>query len=147
VSVEQLEERRQSVRNKFHTLLETRTETLALFSALIGMRPFKPETEVQLVLQEFCESLVDYSASAHFQLYSYIESGTEQRAKVSRLADQYYPRIVATTRLILEFNEKYDSETGCDNFSALDQELAVLGEALAERIQYEDKIIRAMSLR
>ncbi|HES58349.1 MAG TPA: Rsd/AlgQ family anti-sigma factor, partial [Firmicutes bacterium] len=79
MSVEQLEERRQSVRNKFHTLLETRTETLALFSALIGMRPFKPETEVQLVLQEFCESLVDYSASAHFQLYSYIESGTEQR--------------------------------------------------------------------
>lgn len=147
MNVEQLEERRQTVRNKFHTLLETRTETLALFSALIGMRPFKPETEVQLVLQEFCESLVDYSASAHFQLYSYIESGTEQRATVSRLADQYYPRIAAITRLILEFNEKYDCEERCDDLGELDRDLTVLGEALAERIQYEDKIIHAMSLR
>lgn len=147
MSVEQLEERRQTVRNKFHTLLETRTETLALFSTLVGMRPFKPETEVQLVLQEFCESLVDYCASAHFQLYSYSESDNEQRAAVRELTDQYYPRIVEITRLILKFNEKYDCEEGCDSLSELDQDLAALGEALAERIQYEDKIIRAMSAR
>lgn len=147
MSVEQLEERRQTVRNKFHTLLETRTETLALFSALVGMRPFKPETEVQLVLQEFCESLVDYSASAHFQLYSYIESDGEQRATVRELSEQYYPRITEITRLILQFNEKYDCESGCDDLSELDPDLAELGEALAERIQFEDKIIQAMSTR
>ncbi len=147
VSVEQLEERRQTVRNKFHTLLETRTETLALFSSLIGMRPFKPETDVQMVLQEFCESLVDYSASAHFQLYSYIESDQERRTTVLELAGQYYPRIAETTRLILEFNEKYESEERSGDLANLDRDLTVLGEALAERIQYEDKIIRAMSTR
>ena len=146
MSVEQLEECRQTVRNKFHTLLETRTETLALFSSLVGMRPFKPETEVQLVLQEFCESLVDYSASAHFQLHSCTESDSEQHAAVRELIDQYYPRIVEITQLILKFNEKYDcEEQGCESLLELDPDLAALGEALAERIQYEDKIIRAMS--
>ncbi|MGD8407699.1 MAG: Rsd/AlgQ family anti-sigma factor [Thiohalophilus sp.] len=147
VNVEQLEERRQTVREKFHTLLETRTETLALFSSLVGMRPFTAESGVQMVLQEFCESLVDYSASAHFQLYSYIESGQERRDSVRKLAEQYYPRIAQTTQLILEFNEKYESQERCEDISRLDRELTILGEALAERIQYEDQIIRAMSER
>lgn len=147
VNVEQLEERRQTVRNKFHTLLETRTETLALFSALVGMRPFQAGSEVPMVLQEFCESLVDYSASAHFQLYSYIESDQERRGTVRDLAEQYYPRIAEITQLILEFNEKYDDEEKCEDLSALDRDLTVLGEALAERITYEDKIISAMSAR
>jgi len=145
--VGQVEERRETVRNQFHTLLETRTETLALFSALISMRPFKVEHEAQMVLQEFCESLVDYSASGHFQLYTYIESGSERRANVRQLAEKIYPRIAHTTRLILEFNEKYDSEKSDASLSELDHDLTVLGEALAERIQEEDKIIQAMSAR
>lgn len=147
MNLEQLEERRKTVRSKFHTLLETRTETLVLFSALVGLRPFKPDSDVQMLLQEFCESLVDYSASAHFQLYTYIESGDERREAVRQLAEQYYPRIAEITRLILEFNEKYDCEDSCDNLSLLDEDLTVLGEALAERINAEDKIIQAMSLR
>lgn len=147
VNLEQLEERRQTVREKFHTLLQTRTETLALFSSLVGMRPFTTESGVQMVLQEFCESLVDYSASAHFQLYSYIESGQERRASVCKLAEQYYPRIAQTTQLILEFNEKYESEESSEDLGRLDKDLTVLGEALAERIQYEDQIISAMSAR
>lgn len=145
MSLEQLKERRQA--NKFHTLLETRTETLALFSSLVGMRPFMPDQEVQIVLQEFCESLIDYSASAHFQLYSFIESGTERRVKVRQIAEQIYPRIAAITKLILEFNEKYDCEDSYDNLSTLDHDLTVLGEALAERIHFEDQIIQAMSVR
>lgn len=145
MSLEQLKERRQA--NKFHTLLETRTETLALFSSLVGMRPFKPDQEVQIVLQEFCESLIDYSASAHFQLYSFIESGTERRVKVRQIAEQIYPQIAAITKLILEFNEKYDCEDSYDKLSTLDHDLTVLGEALAERIHFEDQIIQAMSMR
>lgn len=147
MNLEQLEERRQTVRNKFHTLLEARTGTLALFSSLVGMRPFQPDPGVLLALQEFCESLVDYSASAHFQLYSYLESGTERRHAVRQLASQYYSGIVASTQLILDFNEKYDCEENCENLEELDKDLTVLGEALAERIQYEDKFIHAMSQR
>lgn len=147
MKVQQLEERRKTVVNKFHTLLETRTETLALLNALIASRPFQPTQDVQMLLQEFCESLVDYTASAHFQLYTYIESGQERREKVRELAEEAYPRIAAVTRIILDFNEKYDCEDHCNDLSELDRDLTRLGEALAERIQDEDQIITAMSLR
>ena len=56
-------ERRASSLDKLATLLETRTETLTLFSQLAGMRPYQPNKEVQTLLQEFCETLVDYTAS------------------------------------------------------------------------------------
>ena len=145
MQIEDIMERRTAVHNKFHTLLETRTETLALYNQLAAMRPFKPEHDIQMLLQEFCESLVDYTASAHFQLYSYIEAGNERREVVKEIADDVYPKISSMTKAILDFNEKYDCEDHCDNLSRLDEDLSKLGEILADRIQEEDKIINVLS--
>lgn len=138
-------DRRASSNDKLKTLLETRTETLALFSQLAGMRPYKADHDVQTVVQEFCETLVDYTASAHFQLYRYIEEGAERRGEVRELAEKIYPNIAASTRFILDFNEKYDCEDHCDNLSELDGDLSKLGEVLADRFADEDQIIAAMS--
>lgn len=134
-------ERRERSINKLNTLMETRTETLALLNQLIGMRPFDANEDIQTLLQEFCESLVDYTASAHFQLYRFIEEGRERRSEVRDLAEKIYPRIAGMTRDILDFNEKYDSEASLDDLSMLDQDLSRLGEVLADRIMEEDKII------
>lgn len=134
-------ERRASSLDKLNTLLETRTETLALFSQLAGMRPYQANIEVQTVLQEFCETLVDYTASAHFQLYRFIEEDAERRTEVRKVAVKVYPDISASTRLILDFNEKYDCEDHCDNLSVLEQDLSKLGEVLADRISLEDQVI------
>lgn len=98
-----------------------------------------------MALQEFCEALVDYTAGAHFQLYRFIDEGTERRTKVKEIADQVYPFIAKTTQDILDFNEKYDCEDHCDNLSHLDEDLSKLGEILADRILYEDQIIAALS--
>ncbi len=138
-------ERREESHNKLRALLESRTETLSLLNELAAMRPFKPEHDVQELLQEFCESLVDYTASAHFQLYSYIEEGRERRASVNELARGVYPRIAAATQHILDFNEKYDCSESCNNLSSLDEELSKLGEILANRIQDEDQIIELLT--
>lgn len=138
-------DRRAESNDKLKTLLETRTETLTLFSKMAGMRPYNTNIEVKSVLQEFCEVLVDYTASAHFQLYRYIEEGAERRAEVSELAEKIYPSIAASTRFILDFNEKYDCEDHCDDLSDLDGDLSKLGETLADRFTYEDQIIAAMS--
>lgn len=138
-------ERRYAAQTKLNTLLETRTETLALYSQLAGLRPFKPDQEVQLALQEFCEALVDYTASAHFQLYRFIDEGTERRTNVKELAKKVYPPIADTTQQILDFNEKYDCEDHCNSLAELDGDLSKLGELLADRILYEDQIIAAMS--
>ncbi len=134
-------ERREESHSKLRALLESRTETLSLLNELAAMRPFKPEHDMQVMLQEFCESLVDYTASAHFQLYSYIEEGKERRASVKDLADAVYPRIAAATQHILDFNEKYDCADHCNNLASLDGDLSQLGEILASRIQDEDQII------
>ena len=140
-------ERRSSSINKLHTLLETRTETLALLNQLAAMRPFKPDENLQMLLQEFCESLVDYTASAHFQLYRYIEDGIERRAAVKELASEIYPRISSITQFILDFNEKYDNEAKLNELQHLDRDLSLLGEVLADRITEEDKIINVLTQR
>ena len=138
-------ERRSSSQNQLKTLLETRTETLSLYTQLANMRPFEQDREMQLMVQEFCEALVDYSASAHFQLYRYIEDKNERRTAVLEIAENVYPRIAESTRFILDFNEKYDCEDHCDNLTNLDGDLSTLGELLADRILLEDQVISAIA--
>lgn len=137
-------ERRSSAQSQLKTLLETRTETLSLYSQLANMRPFEQGRQMQLMIQEFCEALVDYSASAHFQLYRYLEEKNERRTAVLEVAEMVYPRIAESTRVFLDFNEKYDCEDHCDNLSRLDGDLSNLGELLADRILLEDEVISAM---
>jgi regulator of sigma D len=139
-------ERRYAARTKYDTLLASRTETLAQYTQLAGMRPFKPDQNVQLALQEFCEALVDYTASAHFQLYRFIDEGTERRKNVLELSKKIYPDIAKTTEQILDFNEKYDCEDHCNDLSHLDSDLSELGEILADRILYEDQVIAALTV-
>ncbi len=143
MKVQEAVERRTESINKLHTLIESRTETLALLQQLAAMRPFDGGEAMQTLLQEFCESLVDYTASAHFQLYRFIEDGTERRAAVREVAALVYPRIADITRQILEFNDKYDSETEPNSIDDLDQDLSRLAEIIADRITEEDKIIEA----
>jgi len=44
---------------------------------------------------------------------------------------------------IIQFNEKYDGEKDSLILTNLDNDLSVLGEALADRISNEDQIIAA----
>lgn len=137
-------ERRASSISRLNTLIETRTETLALLNQLIAMRPFDGDEDMLALLQEFCESLVDYTASAHFQLYRFIEEGRERRSDVRALAEKIYPRIAGITRVILDFNEKYESDGSLEDLAQLDRDLSRLGEVLADRITEEDKIINVL---
>lgn len=144
MSSEQTEsDRRAESRDKLQTLIEARTETLSLYNQLAAMRPFTVKDDVQLLLQEFCEALVDYTASAHFQLYRFIEEGTERRQPVREIADRVYPQIEKTTSYIVDFNDKYDSDNQSNNMSKLADDLSDLGEVLADRITFEDQVISA----
>ena len=140
-TLEASQERRSESHSKLHTLLETRKESLSLFNQLAEMRPFSPDRESQLMLQEFCEVIVDYTASAHFQLYRFLEDGSERRSDVSNLAANVYPQIADMTKVILAFNEKYDCSDHCNNLEDLADDLSQLGEVLADRILLEDQLI------
>ncbi|MEN8803426.1 MAG: Rsd/AlgQ family anti-sigma factor [Thiogranum sp.] len=142
-------DRRSRSREKLATLVKTRTETLSLYTALANHRPFEADEITREALQEFCQSLIDYAASAHFQLYRFISDKLERRAAVLEVADSIYPKIALTTDRILRFNDKYENvdlfQGDGEALDFLDTDLSNLGEALAERIQLEDRVIGAMT--
>lgn len=141
-------ERRTQSLNMIDKLIACRTDTLVLYSALARQKPYTTEQEVLPLLQRFCQSLIDYTANAHFQLYHYIAERTERRQSIRALADQVYPRISTTTEIILEFNDRYeDSAHSRQHLSHLDKDLSRLGEELADRIELEDQLIGAMRSR
>lgn len=138
-------ERRAQSHREISSIVESRTGTLALLSELASKQPFKAEHATQLLLQNFCESLIDYTASAHFQLYRYIDENKERRVSVLELAEKIYPRIAETTQAFLAFNDKYDCEDHCTNLEELANDLSKLGEELADRIELEDQLISVLS--
>lgn len=133
-------------RQTMDSLLVARKETLSLYNELASLRPFKEEDGVAVVLQEFCETLMDYTASAHFQLYRFLEDGSERRTNVRNVAEKIYPNISDTTEQFLDFNDKYEAEEKGQHFSSLDLDLSSLGEILADRILYEDQVISAFNV-
>jgi regulator of sigma D len=137
-------ERRVRSTNLVNKIVDARTEMLALLSQLVNKRPFivnSIDSTVPNLLQQFCQSLVDYTAHAHFQLYRHFAENRERRVSVSRVADQIYPQILSITQAILDFNEKYDCEDHCESLTALDEDLSRLSEQLADRIELEDRLI------
>lgn len=142
------EDRRGRSREKLATLVQSRSATLSLLTELARQRPFKPDPITVEALQDFCQALIDYTASAHFQLYRYIADRLERRTAVLEVANRVYPRIAQTTDTILRFNDKYENLASAKQveqlFSVLDTDLSDLGEALAERIQLEDEVIGAL---
>lgn len=139
------EDRRRRSREKINTLVSTRTATLSLLAQLASRRPFTPDPAMEKALREFCEALIDYTASAHFQLYRYIADNRERRESVISIADELYPRIVETTDQILRFNDKYESMSLDNSVQFLAEDLSSLGECIADRILLEDQVIRAMT--
>lgn len=137
-------DRRGGSKEKLDTLVASRTATLSLLTKMASRQPFSPEPSMENDLREFCEALIDYTASAHFQLYRYLADRRERRRSVLELAEKLYPRIVDITDQILRFNDKYEgmSLENCVEFLA--EDLSHLGECLADRIQLEDQVIAAM---
>lgn len=137
------EDRRARSREKLHTLVETRTETLALYADLAAHQPFTADPDVIDSIQNFCQALVDYAATAHFQLYRYIADNKERRQAVVEIAEEVYPQIARTTDAILDFNDRYDVAHFGERVGGLADDLSSLGEMLADRIQWEDRVIAA----
>ncbi len=137
-------DRRQKSSEKLMALVTSRTATLSLLTELAGRQPFSPEPSMEKALRAFCEALIDYTASAHFQLYRYLSDNRERRASVLDIADELYPKIVETTDQILRFNDKYEAMSLDNSVEFLAVDLSNLAECIADRIQCEDVVISAM---
>lgn len=96
-------------------------------------------------LKSFSQALVDYTALGHFEIYERIIEGKERRVSVSQVANQVYPKISETTEKFVEFNDKYDGVDDKESLLGLRDDLSNIGDALAERIESEDKLLSEMS--
>lgn len=144
-AAENANERRSQSHDLISDLVSTRTEMLTLYSKLAAKRPFTDEEAVAELLQEFCEIMVDYTASAHFRLYRFLDEKIERRRGVLRIAEVIYPRVIDTTQAIVDFNDRYDGTNSAYDADGLAQDLSWLGERLAERIELEDQLIEVLT--
>ena len=140
------DDRRQRQSHTINELLNLREEVLV---AMYGLAEYESKkaniAEVLDSLKSFSQSLVDYSALGHFEIYERIIDGKERRAGVSQVANQVYPHISETTEQFIEFNDKYDGADDPESLEGLYRDLSAVGEAMAARIDSEDSLLREMS--
>ncbi|MCU7800541.1 MAG: sigma D regulator [gamma proteobacterium symbiont of Lucinoma myriamae] len=139
-----IEERRVQSRSIIESLINSRTETLAQYKDVMTYKPFEMNDTLQEVLEDFCESMVDYTAKAHFNLYNYLEEHKERRQMVLKIADRVYPELVDNTQKILDFHDMYNSDVASLQCDKLESCLNGVGELLADRINLEDDVIGAL---
>lgn len=139
-----VKERRVQSRTIVESLINSRTDTLAQYKDVMSYQPFEMNDTLQEVLEDFCESVVDYSAKAHFNLYNYLEENKERRQSVLRIADSVYPKLIDNTQKILDFHDSYNSDVSTLDCGGLEQCLNSVGELLADRINLEDDVISAL---
>jgi len=149
VDIQPATDRRARTRKEIKQLITERNEVLALYVSLAGCDGDKITSADSIdidTLQEFCQLLIDYIATGHFELYSRISEGKERRSEIIKLANTIYPRIEKTTTLAVEFNDTYDSGSKftVELKNKLPEQLSQLGEELATRIELEDKLINIL---
>ena len=98
-------------------------------------------------IQLFCEGLIDYVSTGHFEIYEQLtkeaEAFNDKQALI--LAQKVIPEIQNTTTLVVEFNDKFDTKEHCnEQLQELPVSLQALGLVLADRFELEDTLIKEL---
>jgi regulator of sigma D len=141
-------DRRARTRKEIKQLIAERNNVLSQYYNLASHADQSPENneETLELLQEFCQDLVDYLATGHFEIYRRIEEKEERRSEIVQLANEAFDRITETTSVAVAFNDLYDTSQSFDPevLKQLPQQLSKLGEELATRIDLEDRFINTL---
>jgi len=140
------ENRRTRQTHTINNLLHERQQVLVSMCELAELESgdVPPDTVIHN-LRGFNQQLVDYTALGHFEIYERIIDGKERRGNIKMVADRVYPSISGTTQVFVEFNDKYDGADEPESLSNLYSDLSSIGEAMAERIESEDVLLREIS--
>lgn len=140
------ENRRTRQTHVINNLLQERQQVLVSMCELAELESgdIPPDTVIHN-LRGFNQQLVDYTALGHFEIYERIIDGKERRGNIKVVADRVYPSISGTTQIFVEFNDKYDGADEPESLGNLYRDLSSIGEAMAERIESEDMLLREIS--
>lgn len=126
--------------------LDGRQKLISFFVSL-------PQQNVQEALnnkiQEFCQLMMDYISSGHFEVYEQLlKQGSEFNDGSLEKAQALFPKIQDSTDASLDFNDIYSSFEGqtLQEMYELMCQLSSLGEALEERFALEDRMIEILHI-
>ena len=140
------ENRRTRQTRTIQSLLEERQQVLVSMCELAEFEASEVPTETVIHnLRHFNQRLVDYTALGHFEIYERIIEGRERRGNIRTVAERVYPSISDTTQQFVDFNDKYEGADEADSLTDLYRDLSNIGEAMAERIECEDMLLREIS--
>ena len=143
-------DRRERLQGTIDALLALRRDVLTNYCRLAGIASFDERESGRMkaapeALVRFCETMVDYTAMGHFEVYQRIIEGQERRRAVKEVADDVYPAIAETTDWLVDFNDSHETHEGTPEEEAtLNEELYKLGEIIALRAQLEDQLLAAL---
>ncbi len=126
-------------------LLEERQLLISRFVALPTLtlnEEFKPHTEA------FCDLLMDYLSSGHFEVYEQLlREGSEFDDGSLEKAQKLFPLIQRSTDFALDFNDNCASRLAALTLRQVREfsdQLSRLGEILEERFELEDRMIEIL---
>ena len=143
-------ERRERLEGTIDALVALRRDVIRSYCRLAGIATFDERASRRLKvvpdeLVRFCESMVDYTAMGHFEIYQRIIEGQERRRAVRETAEDVYPAIAETTDWLVDFNDAHETfEGSAAEIEAVADELHKLGEIIALRAQLEDQLLDAL---
>ncbi|NVK02142.1 MAG: sigma D regulator [Oceanospirillaceae bacterium] len=123
------------------------SERQALISAFVALPSANINDELNSRLSMFCDLLMDYLSSGHFEVYEQLLLEGKAFADGSAEAgEKILPQIQPSTDIALDFNDDFQ---GFDNPSVSEirdfsTRLSQLGESLEERFNLEDKMIAVL---
>jgi len=129
------------------TWLGKRQELIVTYCQIAGLPPFEVKTQALPApddIHEFCNKLVDYVSTGHFEIYKELVSCCETHGKESlNQVDLIIPQITDTTDMSLEFSDKY-AESLDEPLELFDRHLSTLIEGLERRFELEDQLLSTL---
>ncbi len=130
--------------------LEDRQNLVILYCELAGLPPYQQEKSglpEQEKITEFCQRLLDYASTGHFEIYEQIIAQSKLDGEENlKIAQELYSRITTTTDTALNFNDKYAESASETDLLDFDKDLSELGEIMESRFEREDQLLEVVHL-
>jgi regulator of sigma D len=134
-----------------NTLIDTwlgkRQELIVNYCQIAGLPPFESQGQAlpaTNAIQDFCNKLVDYVSTGHFEIYKELVSCCETHGQTSLdQINNIIPQISDTTDMSLEFSDKY-AENQDASLDLFDRHLSTLIEGLEHRFELEDQLLSTL---
>jgi len=123
--------------------LAQRQQLLVEYSALCANLHSSKTPALKARLRRFCQTLVDYTSSAHFEVYEQLKNEAQRFGDLEALQHglNLCSQLDLCTDLILSFDQRYAEFEG---LSHLVEDLSKLGLNLEQRFFIEDTMICIM---